>query len=73
MSFPVPTVLSVAHWFEAIGIDPNRVIGMDVMLRSSKQGDEAGVNYTMAQKEDLIRTDSLLIKNLKTNKVLQIT
>lgn len=58
---------------EAIGIDPNRVIGMDVMLRSSKQGDEAGVNYTMAQKEDLIRTDSLLIKNLKTNKVLQIT
>ena len=46
---------------EAIGIDPNRVIGMDVMLRSNKQGDEAGVNYTIGKKEDLIRTDSLLI------------
>ena len=46
---------------------------MDVRLRSSSQGEEAGVNYTMARKEDLIRTDELIIKNLKTNKVLQIT
>ena len=36
---------------ESIGIEPNRVIGMDVKLRSSKQ----------------------IIKNLKTNKVLQIS
>lgn len=58
---------------ESIGINPARVIGMDVKLRSSSQGEEAGVNYTMARKEDLIRTDELIIKNLKTNKVLQIT
>ena len=58
---------------ESIGIPSNRVIGMDVKLRSSSQGDETGVNYTMGQKEDLIRTDELIIKNLKTNKVLQIT
>ena len=58
---------------EAIGIEPNRVIGMDVKLKSSKQGTTEGVNYTMEQKEDLIRTDELIIKNLKTNKVLQIT
>jgi phosphoserine phosphatase len=58
---------------ESIGIPMNRVIGMDVRLRSSSQGLEAGVNYTMNQKEELIRTDELLIKNLKTNKVLQIT
>lgn len=58
---------------EAIGISPNRVIGMDVKLRSSSQGDETGVNYTMGKEEDLIRTDELIIKNLKTNKVLQIT
>ncbi len=58
---------------ESIGIEPNRVIGMDVKLVSSKQGDQAGVNYTMEKKEDLVRTDSLLIKNLKTNKVLQIS
>ena len=58
---------------EAIGIAPNRVIGMDVRLRSSSQGTEAGVDYTMGQREDLIRTDELIIKNLKTNKVLQIS
>ena len=58
---------------EAIGIEPNRVIGMDVKLMSSSQGTEAGVNYTMGQKEDLVRTDELIIKNLKTNKVLQIS
>ena len=58
---------------ESIGIEPNRVIGMDVKLMSSSQGTEAGVDYTMSQKEDLVRTDELIIKNLKTNKVLQIT
>ena len=58
---------------DAIGIAPNRVIGMDVRLVSSSQGEEAGVNYTMGREEDLVRTDELLIKNLKTNKVLQIS
>jgi phosphoserine phosphatase len=48
---------------EAIGIDPNRVIGMDVMLKSNNQGDNEGVNYTMGKDEYLIRTDSLLIKD----------
>ena len=52
---------------ESIGIDKNKVIGMDVWYKSSKQGDNAGVNYNMGSDEDLIRTDSLLIKNLKTN------
>ncbi len=58
---------------ESIGIEPNKVIGMDVRLVSRKQGNEEGVNYTMEKEEDLVRTDSLLIKNLKTNKVLQIS
>ena len=58
---------------ESVGIEPNRVIGMDVKLKSTKQGTTEGVNYTMEQKEDLIRTDELIIKNLKTNKVLQIS
>jgi hypothetical protein len=57
---------------ESLGIEPNRVIGMDVKLVSSKQGSEPGVDYTMAKDEDLVRTDELIIKNLKTNKVLQI-
>ena len=58
---------------ESIGIAPNRVIGMDVRLVSSSQGDVAGVNYTMGKEENLVRTDELIIKNLKTNKVLQIS
>ncbi len=57
---------------EPFGIAPNLVIGMDVRLQSSLQGTEAGVNYTMGKEEDIIRTDELIIKNLKTNKVLQI-
>ena len=58
---------------EPLGISPNRVIGMDVKLRTSKQGEEVGVNYTMGKEESLIRTDELIIKNLKTNKVFQIS
>ena len=58
---------------EPLGIEPNRVIGMDVRLKSDKQGDEAGVKYTMGKEEHLIRTDELIIKNLKTNKVMQIS
>ena len=57
---------------EPLGIEPNRVIGMDVRLVSSSQGSEEGVNYTMGREEEIIRTDELIIKNLKTNKVLQI-
>ena len=58
---------------ESIGIPSNRVIGMDVWLRSRNQGLEAGVNYTMSKSEDIIRTSDLIVKNLKTNKVLQIS
>ena len=57
---------------ESIGISANRVIGMDVKLHTTKQGEVEGVNYSMEKAEDLIRTDELIIKNLKTNKVFQI-
>ena len=56
----------------SIGIAPNRVIGMDVRLKASNQGDVPGVEYTMGKEENIIRTDELIIKNLKTNKVQQI-
>ena len=58
---------------DSLGIESNRVIGMDVELKSTNQGEEDGVNYTMKSNEDLVRTDNLLIKNLKTNKVKQIS
>ena len=41
---------------EPLGISPSHVIGMDVGLRSNKQGEEAGVNYTMEKDEYLVRT-----------------
>lgn len=58
---------------DSIGIAPNHVIGMDVVIKSSGQGDQDGVNYTMESDEYLVRTDELIIKNLKTNKVKQIS
>ena len=54
-------------------IEPNRVIGMDVMLETNKQGDVPGVEYTMGKDEYVIRTDSFLIKNVKSNKVRQLS
>jgi len=57
---------------ESINIPANRVIGMDVELVTTAQGENNGVNYTCGVNESLIRTDNLLIKNLKTNKVKQI-
>ena len=56
----------------SINIEPENVIGMDVLLKSSNLGDVEGVNYTCTTDEQLLRTDTLLIKNLKTNKVKQI-
>lgn len=57
---------------ESIGIPANHVIGMDVTLKASEQGYTDGVNYDMKSDEEVIRTDELIIKNLKTNKVKQI-
>lgn len=58
---------------DSIGIEPNRVIGMDVELTTTNQEDARGMDYTMSIGEDVIRTEKLLIKNLKNNKVKQIS
>ena len=58
---------------EPLGIPTNRIIGMDVWLKTNKQGDGPGVEYTMGKDEYLIRTDSLILKNIKNNKVIQIS
>ena len=57
----------------AIGIDPQYVIGMDVTLQTSGQGSVPGVEYTMEKEKDVVRADQLIIKNVKTNKVFQIS
>ena len=58
---------------ESIGIEPNRVIGMDIVLNTNNQGKLFGVEHTMKKDEYLVRTDSLILKNIKTNKVFQIS
>lgn len=58
--------------FSTVGVEPNKVIGMDVKYRSDAQGDVDGIDYTMGVDETLVRTDELIIKTLKTNKVLMI-
>ena len=55
-----------------LDIPYEQIIGMDVELESTEQGDEAGLDHVFSIGEDVVRTDRLLIKNLKTNKVLQI-
>ena len=57
---------------DSIGIAPQRVIGMDVGLKGIDQGDARGVDYTLSVDEKVVRTNELIIKNLKFNKVQQI-
>ena len=54
-------------------IPENQIIGMDIKLEASNQNGEDGLNYVFDLENDkVIRTDQLLIKNLKMNKVSQI-
>lgn len=57
---------------DSLGIQPNRVIGMDVELKSNHQEETPNVNYTFTMSDDVVRTDNVMIKNLKMNKVMNI-
>lgn len=56
-----------------LGIPSNRVIGMDVRVEATHQGETSGVSYQLQKDDEILRTSELLIKNLKFNKVAQIT
>ena len=55
-----------------LDIPYERIIGMDVALEATGQHGEDGLEYVFKAGDDVIRTDQLLIKNLKMNKVTQI-
>ena len=59
---------------EVLNIPENQVIGMDVNLVASNQGDKDGLSYQFndSGEDKLVRGDELIIKNLKMNKVQQI-
>ncbi len=55
-----------------IDIPYANIIGMDVGYEATGQGDTDGLDYVFKAGDDVVRTDRLIIKNLKMNKVLQI-
>ena len=56
----------------ALDIPYENIIGMDVAMKATNQGDTDGLDYVFSAEDDVVRTDKLLIKNLKMNKVCQI-
>ncbi len=59
--------------FEGIvDVPDEQIIGMDVELDATGQDGEDGLDYVFSLSDDVVRTDRLLIKNLKMNKVRQI-
>ena len=55
-----------------LDIPEENVIGMDVRLEAENQNGTDGLDYVLEPDEQIIRTDELLIKNVKMNKVVQI-
>ena len=56
----------------AFDIPAERCIGSDTALEARNQGDADGIEYVFTGDDELVRTDRLIIKDLKTNKVVQI-
>ncbi len=55
-----------------LDIPDENIIGSDTALKAKGQGDTDGIEYVFTGDDTLVRTDELIIKDLKTNKVLQI-
>ena len=55
-----------------LNIPENQIIGMDVKLEGTEQAGKDGLDYQFKRTDKLIRSNELIIKNLKMNKVLQI-
>ena len=55
-----------------LDIPYEQIIGMDVAVEATNQGDKDGLDYVYSSDDTIVRTDKLLIKNLKMNKVTQI-
>ncbi|MBP3713218.1 MAG: haloacid dehalogenase-like hydrolase [Bacilli bacterium] len=58
--------------YTPLNVPFNQIIGMDVILSGENQGNEENLNYTYGLNEKLIRTSQVMIKDLKTNKVMNI-
>ena len=57
---------------DILNIPPENIIGSDTALVAHDQGDTDGIEYEFTGNDTLVRSDRLIIKDLKTNKVAQI-
>ena len=57
---------------ELFDVPTENIIGMDVAFAASGQGDSSGVEYVLTEDDEIIRTNNLLVKDIKMNKVSQI-
>ena len=55
-----------------LDIPYEQIIGMDVAVEATNQDGKDGLAYAFTSEDNIVRTDKLLIKNLKMNKVVQI-
>ena len=55
-----------------VDVPSDHFLGMDVALEASGQEDKDSLDYTFQPGDELVRTDRLQVKNLKTNKVTAI-
>ena len=56
----------------ALDIPYEQIIGMDVDVEATNEDGEDGLKYVYTREDNIVRTDRLLIKNLKMNKVKAI-
>ena len=57
---------------DMVNIEEEHIIGMDVKLEGSGQNGVDGLDYTYTSDDEVVRTDQLIIKNVKANKVVQV-
>ena len=55
-----------------LGIEPDHVVGTDIVFVATGQGDEAAPSYTVTQDDELVLTDEMLPEVGKGNKVIYI-
>ena len=55
-----------------LDIPSENIIGLDAVLEATGQQGEDGARYVFKAGDDLVRTDRLLVKNVRMNKVAQI-
>lgn len=55
-----------------VDIPERQIIGMDSLCVASGQGETDGLDYVYTANDDVVRSEHLIIKNVKANKVSQI-